>query len=96
MPDITITREDGEGGGRYAASVAGAESELTYRWRGGRAVMVADHTFTPPEARGRGVAGQLVARAVADAETEGFTIDPVCPYVAVWFDRHPDRAGVRA
>ncbi len=100
MAEISITREDGPEGGRYVARHDGGESELTYRWRGdaegdGR-VMAADHTFTPPQARGQGIASKLVARAVADAAEAGFTIDPVCPYVAVWFDRHPEHAGRRA
>ena len=32
--------------GRYALAVNGVESELTYRIQG--ALMVIDHTFTPP------------------------------------------------
>lgn len=91
----TVEREDDKDGGRYALAVEGAVSELTYRWRDDRAVMVANHTYTPPEARGKGTAARLVERIVQDARTEGFKIDPTCPYVAVWFDRHGDAADVR-
>ena len=91
----TIERTDDAGGGRYTLAVDGAESELTYRWRDGGGVMVANHTYTPPEARGQGTAARLVERIVADARAEGFKIDPTCPYVAVWFDRHPDAKDVR-
>lgn len=95
MSDM-IERTDDDAGGRYALGLGAGESELTYRWRDGRSVMVADHTFTPPAARGQGAAARLVERVVADARAEGFRIDPACPYVAVWFERHPDAADVRA
>ena len=96
MTDDAITRDDGPDGGRYALRVGGAKSELTYRWRDDRSVMVAAHTFTPPAARGLGTAARLVERVVADARKDGFKIDPACPYVDVWFDRYPDAADVRA
>jgi len=46
--------------------------------------------------RGRGIAGALVERLVADARREGFKVVPQCPYVVAQFDRHPDWADVRA
>lgn len=89
MNDLEITEtRDGERG-RYAARLGeGGESELTYTQTGGR--MVIDHTFTPPEERGKGVAARLVARAVADARARGWSIVPVCPYVEALIDRTPE------
>jgi hypothetical protein len=46
--------------------------------------------------RGRGIAGKLVQAMAADARTQGFRIVPRCPYVASWFDRHPEEADLRA
>ena len=34
--------------------------------------------------------------AVDDVERSGRTITPTCWYVAEWFDRHPERAAMRA
>jgi hypothetical protein len=92
---LDIRREDGPDGGRYVANQPEGESELTYR-RLGPALVSADHTFTPPAARGRGLAGALVARLVADARAEGFKVRPKCPYVAEWFVRHPEQADLKA
>ncbi len=58
--------------------------------------VLADHTLTPVELRGRGIAGALVERLVADARREGFRIVPQCPYVAAQFERHPEWSDVRA
>ena len=96
MPDdITISQEDDGTRGAYRMDVEGSDhpAELTWRkaLRGGKEdggeVRIADHTFTPPEARGKGVAFKLVEALIADARETGFTIIPACPYVAVQFDR---------
>jgi len=74
--------------GRYTLDIDGAHAELTYQIKG--ALMVIDHTFTPPALRGRGVAGRLVERAVADARARHWTIAPLCPYVKAKMERSPD------
>ena len=97
MPDaIEITRSDQTSHGAYRAEVPGAPrgAELTWVARG--PVRIANHTFVPPEARGRGIAQQLVEAMVADARAHGFTIEPQCSYVAALFRRHADWADVRA
>ena len=51
--------------------------------------------LTPPPFRGKGYAAEIVARAVAELEERGDReIIPVCWYVAEWFDRHPEHAGI--
>jgi hypothetical protein len=55
------------------------------------------HTVTIPRFRGRGYADQLVTFAIDDVEKRGaLPIRPTCWYVAEWFDRHPERAGLLA
>lgn len=71
------------------------EAELTFALLDDSRVL-ADHTLTPVALRGRGIAGALVERMVADARREGFRIVPLCPYVVAQFDRHPDWTDVRA
>ena len=97
MPDaITITRSDETAHGAYRAEVPGSPrgAELTWVARG--RARIANHTFVPPEARGRGIAQALVEAMVADARASGFTIEPQCSYVAALFRRNPDWADVRA
>ena len=88
--ELRIEREDDGTAGRYVVRLGpDAEGELTYR-RSASNTLVVDHTFTPPEFRGRNIAASLVERLIADARAEGTRIVPVCPYVAVQFRRHPE------
>jgi|SRR5687767_2105039 len=97
MPKPTVTRELGEGRGRYVAKLEGFDgtAELTFT-RPSPALVVADHTGTPVPMRGHGVATALVERLVEDARREGFRIKPLCPFVAAQFDNHPDWSDLRA
>lgn len=95
MTEYKIRREEDATHGRYVIDLApGAEAEMTYRKADGR--IIVDHTGVPREFEGRGIALQLVKASIADARSEGFKITPVCPYVVVQFDRHPDWADLRA
>jgi uncharacterized protein len=46
------------------------------------------HTEVPNEARGKGVAGKIVAAALAYAREAKLRVIPKCPYVARWMKRH--------
>lgn len=93
---FTIERETRAGGGRYVVRLPeGREAEMT--WQDSEAgVIVADHTFVPPEHRGKGIAEALVARAVADARQAGIRIHPTCSYVVAQFRRHPEWTDLKA
>lgn len=91
---IEITRDETPARGAYRATIDGATAELT--WRANGPVRIADHTFVPPELRGKGIAMQLVEALIADARAQGFTIEPRCSYVEAAFRRHPEWADVRA
>ena len=97
MAKLTITREEEPARGRYVARLDGfdGEAELTFT-RPNPALVVADHTGTPVPMRGHGVATALVERLIQDARREGFRIEPVCPFVAAQFDKHPEWADLRA
>ena len=81
-------------GSRYTLSIDGdvaaaVEYSLTDE------VISFNRTFTAPERRGQGLAAEIVEYAVNDVEQSSERkIVPVCPYVAAWFDKHPERAGV--
>ena len=54
-------------------------------------------SFTNPQYRGNGYAGELVEFAANDVENSSAKkIIPMCWYVADWFAAHPDRAGLLA
>ena len=96
MEATVITRHDQGARGEYHAEVpnSAATARLTYQRRGD--VLVADHTFVPPEARGRGIAEQLVKALIDDARKDGARIVPQCSYVEAQFRRHPEWADLRA
>lgn len=96
MVGVTITKHETGSSGEYHAHVADSEhiGRLTWSERGG--VRYAEHTLVPPQIGGQGVAARLVEAMVADARENGFKIGPVCSYVDVAFQRHPDWADVKA
>ncbi len=53
-------------------------------------VVTMPHTEVDPAFGGRGLAGELVQFALDDVRSQGLKVDPACPYVAKWIDRHPD------
>ena len=51
------------------------------------------HTEVDASLQGQGVAGKLVARAVAEIERRGGRVmeDPSCSYAAEWLKRHAEK-----
>jgi predicted GNAT family acetyltransferase len=62
---------------------------MTFR-KIGASVIAIDHTYTPPQFRGRNIAAMLMDRAIADARRDGIKIQPECSYAVVQFQRHQD------
>ncbi|MFF1877015.1 GNAT family N-acetyltransferase [Leifsonia sp. NPDC058230] len=79
---------------RYAMHIDGElAGVLDYSILGGAISLT--RAFTVPMRRGHGLAAQLVEFAVDDIEANtSLKIVPMCWYVADWFERHPERAGL--
>ncbi|MVQ42761.1 N-acetyltransferase [Microbacterium sp. MAH-37] len=68
-------------------------SVLDYRDDGSTVALT--RAYTIPAFRGRGYAAVVTEGAVADIESRGDReIDPVCWYVADWFELHPEKQGL--
>ena len=93
---IAVRREDQTTHGAYRAAVPGGKRDAELTWVARGDTRIANHTWVPSEARGKGIAAALVEALVADAEREGFKIEPQCSYVAAAFRRHPEWAELRA
>ena len=94
---LEITAHETDGGGEYRAHPADSDAVGRLTWKNrGEDVRVADHTLVPKEIGGRGIAGQLVERLIADAREQGFRIVPQCSYVEAKFDEHPEWSDLRA
>lgn len=78
-------RDTGE---RYEMEEAGATAYADYRRTGDRLYL--DYVFSPPELRGTGAAGRLMAAVAADAREKGLRITPICGYAAAWLKRSPE------
>lgn len=74
---------------RYELHVDGELAELVYERDGNRLKLV--HTGVPESLNGRGLGGQLVAAALADAKRRGDIIVAECPFARSWLERHPDQ-----
>jgi len=98
MSEISITREEADGAGRYVTRVDGVEAEMTFKWgeKDGRKLLVIKHTGVPEALGGHGVGLALVKRAVDDARGEGFKVVPLCSFARVMFERHKDWQDVLA
>lgn len=81
-----ITHDDRGAQGRFEARVDGGSVELDWLRHGDR--LVFHHTGTSPVLRGRGLAGEIVAHAMAWAAPQSLQLVPSCSYVATWLHRH--------
>ncbi len=78
---------------RFESTVEGHTAVADYAIRGD--VMTMSHTMVPSALEGRGIAGQLVAAAMAHARANALKVNPVCSYVAAYMKRHPEVQDLR-
>jgi predicted GNAT family acetyltransferase len=67
---------------------------VTYRTEPGVIVLV--HTEVGAAFEGHGVGGHLAAAALADARARNLKVDPLCPFIAAYLERHPEFSDVVA
>lgn len=73
---------------RYEMPVEGGLAIAAFE-QAGDAVLFT-HTETPPAARGRGAASELVARALDDVRSRGLKASPLCSFVRRYMREHPE------
>lgn len=54
------------------------------------AVIVMTSVRVPEAVGGRGIAGELTRHALDWTRSHGLKVDPACPYVRTWIQRHSD------
>ena len=75
--------------GRWIATLgADAIAELSYRFVGGRVVLLT--TWVDPAARHNGVAKELITRVLNEVRESGKKITVICPVVGEFIARHPE------
>lgn len=85
---MIMTLRDNTARSRFELDAPGATAVLTYKLADG--VMTLLHTETPPAARGRGLASQLVRGALDNARSRGLKVVPVCSFVSAYLAKHPE------
>ena len=88
-----VELEDNGSKRRYVIRRPEGEAELTLSVLTPERV-IADHTYVPDALRGQGLAEMLLDALLADARAQGFTIVPLCAFVAGQARRHPEWAAL--
>jgi predicted GNAT family acetyltransferase len=73
---------------RFELDGGGVTAFVNYRL--GDGVITLLHTETPVEARGRGLASQLVQGALENIRARGLKIVPRCAFVRAYLAKHPE------
>jgi len=87
---MKIEHEQNDSGGSFFIDEGqGRIAELTYRSEEKNRITI-DHTEVDEKFRGEGVAGDLVAEAVAFARENELRIVPTCPYARKVIEETPE------
>jgi len=78
---------------RFELDVDGHMAIAVYRRQGD--TLLVHHTETPTTLRGRGIGSRLVQGLLDNARARGLKVAPLCPFVRVYMDEHPEYADVR-
>ncbi len=76
----------------FTQDLPGGQGELEYQITDKKELAIL-HTEVPPEAEGKGHAGELVKAAVKYAKEEGMKVLPLCPYAKTYLSRHKKEYG---
>ena len=79
---------------RYELAADGGIAVAYYERRGD--VIVFTHTVVPERLQGRGLASRLIEGALADVRRRDLKVQPDCPFVAHYIERHPEERDLLA
>lgn len=85
--NIVITHNQDKS--RFEALVEGLVSVVDYVMESDNVLSVT-HTGVPKELEGRGIAAQLTKSVLQYVRDKGLKIRPLCPYTAVYIEKHPE------
>lgn len=73
---------------RYELHTDAGLAFIDYQRAGG--VVSMTHASVPPALHGRGIGSQLVKGALELARAQHEKVRPVCPFVVIYLQRHPE------
>jgi predicted GNAT family acetyltransferase len=93
--DSTVRVVDNPDRNRFEAYVGDElAGYVTYRVRPGVVVLV--HTEVGSDFEGHGVGGHLASTALEQIRARGLKVEPLCPFIAHYLERHPELADLVA
>ncbi len=92
-PEPSVRVVDNADRHRYEAYL-GDELAGFVSYRTGPGVVILVHTEVGVGFEGHGVGGQLAAAALADVRARNLKVDPLCPFIAAYLERHPEFSDV--
>ena len=91
MPEAEPSVEvvDNPASSRYEAHVGDRLAGfVTYQKRPTSVVLV--HTEVDDDFEGRGIGSRLASSVLETLRTAGLKVEPVCPFIASYIERHPE------
>ena len=79
---------------RFEMALGDQTAFIAYVPRG--EVLLLTHAEVPAALNGQGIGGRLVQATLDLLRTQGRRVEPLCPFIAVWIDRHPHYADMLA
>ena len=73
---------------RFELAAGGETAFVTYQLDGG--VITLQHTETPVQARGQGIASQLIEGTLNMVRARGLKVIPRCDFVRAYIAKHPE------
>lgn len=75
---------------RFELAVDGATATLAFDEKDGGEVLDLTSTQVPEELQGKGVGGRLVRGTLDWARDHGRRVEPTCPFVETYIEKHPE------
>jgi len=79
---------DNKGKNRFEIDLDGDTAFIDYSEQNG--VVAMTHTIVPPAFEGKGVGSQLVKGALDAVRADGKKVNPVCPFIAKYIEKHSE------
>ena len=73
---------------RFETTVDGHTAYVEYTFDGD--TMIFPHTLVPDAIGGQGIGSQLAKAALDWAKEEGYAIQPDCPFIRSYVEKHPE------
>jgi len=74
--------------GHFEVTVDGKVAYEQYMQSGDTITFI--HSYTPPELRGKGIAGELAKFSLEYAKANNLKVIVKCPYITGYLEKHPE------